>query len=404
MSEKKKSPYDEGGRRGPAWWDAFSLVELANMIHGDASGRLLTLTAKKIMTALALENGKKLYSRGYNMIVGDGFMKEFKELLDSTAARELSVDGTNGGRGETIYIWPTGILATGVDIDDYLDDADTTNVFRTLTVTMDEHFTEKLDALVDAHQAPPPPAPEPAGQAFVLCDLPMQGTQLVSIGLAGAELNRVNYAPKVIAQYDRAVADLRSKHPSGRLIILDGPPGTGKTFMVRSFMKAVPESKFVIIPPHMVKDLADPNLILTFIRELDQDGNPLILVLEDADQCLSRRQAENMSSISSILNLSDGIIGSMLDMRILATTNTPAREFDEALLRKGRISAHIEIGKLDQEGIRNIWENLVGAKQMPSEMRHAGSLSLADVYSFYNSLPEVEKALAEIDKMEKSIS
>ncbi len=46
-----------------------------------------------------------------------------------------------------------------------------------------------------------------------------------------------------------------------------------------------------------------------------------MLIVEDADECLVQRGSDNMSTIASVLNISDGILGSILDVRVLATTN-----------------------------------------------------------------------------------
>ena len=125
--------------------------------------------------------------------------------------------------------------------------------------------------------------------------------------------------------------------------------------------------------------------------------------MEDADVCLSERKAENMNSISSILNLSDGIIGSLLDLRIVATTNTPVTEFDKALLRKGRLSAHMKVGALTPEHINRVWLRLAGPKvKLPVSVETVKTI--ADVYSAYNDLSEIDKSLGDIHKLEDKLN
>lgn len=234
---------------------------------------------------------------------------------------------------------------------------------------------------------------ENPGWAYVLANIPLKGLSITNVGLSGIKLVRENYSTDVLAAFDKTVSDLTRSDPSGRLTLLEGPPGTGKTYLVRALMNAVSNSKFVIVPPHLVASLSDPNLILTFLNEMDSGIGPIILVLEDADTCLSQRKAENMNSISSILNLSDGIIGSLLDLRIVATTNTPASEFDPALLRKGRMSAHMKIDKLNSDHIIKIWNRIAGNKiELPVPIESINTV--AEVYSAYNELPEHVKALA----------
>lgn len=227
-------------------------------------------------------------------------------------------------------------------------------------------------------------------RAFVLVNSP-NGINVQSIGFAGKALDEENYSDEVVVGFKRAVADLTKKDPSGRLIILDGPPGTGKTFMVRAFMDAVQQSKFVIVPPVLIKNLGDPSMVMTFIRETASHPDaPLVIVLEDADQCLSKRKSDNMASISAILNLSDGIIGSMLDLRILATTNTPAAEFDEALLRPGRISSHIKVGNLSWEKSKKLVAKLTEQPETDVSVPWGESTGapLAHVYEYVKKLKQ----------------
>lgn len=229
-----------------------------------------------------------------------------------------------------------------------------------------------------------PPA-KPNGVAYMLTEIAGR-INMIAIGLGSSDLIRENYEQDVLDGFDRSVKDIRSRRPLGRLVVLDGPPGTGKTYMVRALMGSVPEAKFVVVPPRLIPMIADPQLIGTFINDLNlrRGSGPLVLVLEDADQCLAARTAENMGAISSILNLSDGIIGSLLDLRIVATTNTPAAHFDEALLRRGRLSAHVKVDKLSMDGVDRVWNRLVGQVDWPLP----GSLSgryvpLAEVYGTF---------------------
>jgi hypothetical protein len=53
---------------------------------------------------------------------------------------------------------------------------------------------------------------------------------------------------------------------------------------------------------------------------------PILFIIEDADDCLVPRGSGNVSTISSLLNYTDGIFGSMLDLRIIATTNAEKME------------------------------------------------------------------------------
>lgn len=325
-----------------------------------------------------------------------------EQLLDSWDAKLISVerDGTN--HKKQAWVFHDGAL--WIKVPDRLhsdSDPDNTQVVADLRlVTKDETKVDTFSVILREERPKVVYTPSPSGMVYMLSEDRYGNVELTEVGVGSVPLERDNYPDEVLAGFDRAVADILSDKPHGRLIVLDGPPGTGKTYMVRAFMGQCPETKFVIIPPQLVSKLAEPKIITGVIRDVTIAGRPIVLVLEDADQCLSKRKAKNMSSISSILNLSDGIVGSLLDVRILATTNTPAQEFDVALLRKGRMSAHIKVGDLDFPTIERVWRSLVGDKvPNPFTGPDQGPVVLADIYAAYNELSDVDRALADVSRL-----
>lgn len=185
------------------------------------------------------------------------------------------------------------------------------------------------------------------GKVFAIANIDRELT-ITSLGLAGIPLEKGNYSHDVIKGYDTVIKDFNSNTPAGRMAILNGEPGTGKTYLVRAMLMDVPNATFLLIPPTMIPELSGPNLISLLLenRHSFSANGPTILVLEDADYCLAPRKSDNMSAISSILNMGDGIFGSLFDIRILATTNAETQEIDPAILRAGRLSARIDVDKL----------------------------------------------------------
>lgn len=203
------------------------------------------------------------------------------------------------------------------------------------------------------------------------------GYSLTRLGAAGTPVERGNYDPKVLADYDHVVADLKAESPCGRLTVMAGEPGTGKTYLVRSLLAEVPKSAFVIVPPHLVRELGSPELLpaLAGARHGGMDG-PMTLIIEDADKVLVNRDAGDMAAISSLLNLGDGIMGSVLDVRIIATTNAGTLELDSATQRKGRLCRRIEVGSLEPGQCEDIVKRLIPG----SSRRPKGRVTLAEVY------------------------
>jgi len=207
------------------------------------------------------------------------------------------------------------------------------------------------------------------------------------MGIGGQPLERGNYEDDVLKGFDRIVSDLSSSTPAGRVSILDGKPGGGKTFLVRGLLDAVKDVIFVIVPSNLVQELAQPGMIPALVKLHQSRGQrPMVFLIEDADECLAPRMGDNMSSVSAVLNLGDGILGQLLDVRIVATTNARHQDVDEAIKRPGRLSAMIHVGLLSPEKAGEVYQRLTGKPPYLFELDKMvgplfkGKTSLAEVY------------------------
>jgi hypothetical protein len=207
------------------------------------------------------------------------------------------------------------------------------------------------------------------------------GYGLTQIGAASMPLVRENYSPEVLKAFDHIVSDLLSKTPTGRLSILDGPPGSGKTHLVRGILDAAKDCIFILIPPDFITDLSGPSLIPlmqeTKEEQLNGENRSITIVIEDADNCIVPRDERNMSTISSLLNYTDGIFGTLFDLKVVATTNAKKVEIEPALLRAGRLSRQVTIGKLQPEIATSVYYRLTG----DSNFGYTEAQILADIYA-----------------------
>lgn len=238
--------------------------------------------------------------------------------------------------------------------------------------SFDEEITKKASQLFDRCVVPDDPR---RGLVFTLIST-MSGYTISRLGLAGTPLERGNYTPGILSAYDHVVEDLNTESPCGRLIILSGTPGTGKTYIVRSLLSAVTNAAFILVPPHLMKELSGPEILPALTQAKNEFSGPIVLIIEDADQCLVERKEGDMSAISSMLNLGDGILGSILDVRILATTNAKTLEMDEATRRPGRLCRYVPVGPLDKASAEAALSRLVG-RPVPQQ----DQMTLAEVYS-----------------------
>lgn len=200
---------------------------------------------------------------------------------------------------------------------------------------------------------------------------------LVEIGRPGSEFIKDNYADNVVKDFEYVTAQLGERDPNGRLTVIHGPPGTGKTYFLRGVMDAVDPNKTMVVyfQPELLKNYTPPKILSLFVDNA-KDKNSIVLFIEDGDECLMRRGTDNMSVISAMLNFADGLIGNMLDIKIVVTSNAKKVDMDDALLRPGRLCKVIEVGKLSTEKASDIFRRL-------TEREHTfeNPVTLAEVYN-----------------------
>ena len=76
---------------------------------------------------------------------------------------------------------------------------------------------------------------KPVGHIYAVVKT-MMGLSLSSLGNASIPLIESNYTPNVIRDYKYVVRDLLSESPSGRIAVMRGPAGTGKTHLIRALL------------------------------------------------------------------------------------------------------------------------------------------------------------------------
>lgn len=169
---------------------------------------------------------------------------------------------------------------------------------------------------------------------------------------------------------DEAVQEfLRDKEQTG-IMIFNGDPGTGKSYYLRYLAKTNPNLKFLFLRQEFMSQISSEKF-LKFL--FDNKGS--VIVFEDCEDLVKRReQNTNIASLSSLLNLSDGIIGDQINLKFICTFNCKVSEIDEAIMRKGRMQVHYEFKPLAIEKANNL------LKKLDSPAVATRQMTLADIY------------------------
>jgi len=290
-----------------------------------------------------------------------GLVGTLTEKLGEPASIRHNLEGV---QTTFVWVWEKGMVFSAP-----------TGTGSITCATTDEEFLHWLIATVKPFQTDR----KSTSSIWLASKNQMKGLSLRRIGTIDTELEAGNYTPEVLAGYERALEDLRSSDPKGRVILLEGPPGTGKTFLVRGFIKNA-VANYIIVSSKNYEDLMDPEFMESVQTAfLDDDPKlPSVFVLEDADKLLQPRQiGASLGGLSSALNMGDGLLSALMDVRIIATTNAPLASIDPAIIRAGRLSELIHVGELPVAQVRAVYKRLLPkSKKAPNS-----ALVLADIYA-----------------------
>lgn len=149
------------------------------------------------------------------------------------------------------------------------------------------------------------------------------------------------------------------------VLILIGPPGTGKTTFIRGLLHYANAAALVSYDEAILnRD--------SFFANFISNNKEKFMVIEDCDTMIRSRE-DNNSMMHKFLNISDGLV-SKTNKKIIFSTNLPnTRDIDTALLRPGRCFDVIEFDKLTNEQSQKL------AEKMGIELSGDATNSIADV-------------------------
>ena len=159
------------------------------------------------------------------------------------------------------------------------------------------------------------------------------------------------YYTKDFQPIHKHIVENLQKNESG-LYLFHGEPGTGKTTYIK-YLASVLKRDIIYVPVAFIDSLVDPSFLPALLKKRHS-----VLVIEDAEKALLAREPGDSSSlVSAILNITDGIMGNVFSISVIATYNSPRTGIDKALLRKGRLKGEHKFDKLPVEQVQKILDD-----------------------------------------------
>lgn len=173
---------------------------------------------------------------------------------------------------------------------------------------------------------------------------------------------------------------------SSGLVILNGTKGTGKTTLIRYLCSKFPK-KYRIVTNAIAARLAEPDFMSYLLNNKDS-----VFILEDCEQILMDRSENTFGgAIANILNMSDGLMSDIFNIKFICTFNADIDKIDSALLRKGRCYANYEFKELSEDKVKHLSDkNNLGINTIKP-------MTLAEIYNYestdYDINPKPKKKI-----------
>ena len=165
---------------------------------------------------------------------------------------------------------------------------------------------------------------------------------------------------------------------SASILLLIGPPGTGKTTFIRGLLQHADTSAIVTYDASI---LAKDYIFAQFI-----EGDKNIMVIEDADNFLGARSDGN-DMMHKFLNVGDGLVTTK-GKKLIFSTNLPSiKDVDPALIRPGRCFDIVHFGQMNEEQATKLADKL----GLELKTKDDGKYSVADIFHKQVEAPRAPK-------------
>lgn len=154
---------------------------------------------------------------------------------------------------------------------------------------------------------------------------------------------------------------------TSNILILIGPPGTGKTSFIRGYLSTMKVSGIVTYNQDI---LEEDDVFSNFMG-----GSAGCFIIEDADLFLKSRENGN-NMMHKFLNIGDGLV-TMQDKKLIFSTNLPSiNDIDDALLRPGRCFDIIQF-----RGLNDAEAKILSDKMSAGYTNFKGNQTISEIFN-----------------------
>lgn len=219
-------------------------------------------------------------------------------------------------------------------------------------------------------------------------------TTYEDIGGLGKEMAEVRQIIELPLKHPEIFQSLGIEPPKG--VLLYGPPGCGKTMLVRAIANAVGATFFAISGPEvMTKWVGQSAANLRSLFDQASQQAPAIIFIDELDSLAPKREnldvggaaaEQHKNVVTQLCTLMDGL-KSRGKIMVIGASNLPDL-IDPALRRPGRFDCEVEIGVPDEGGRLEILE--IHTRAMPL----ADDVDLAEIAAITHGFTGADLAFA----------